>query len=71
MSMDPDLRRAYAREESLMKALKFYAEARRYLGPNRDPIPGDPFGAPGDSYIRSVDKDGGKIARDALKGRYL
>ena len=53
------------------RALEFYAESRRYNGPNSPPIPGDRFArfvqiAGLDAYCFDVTKDRGAIAGYAL-----
>lgn len=47
-------------------ALGFYADARRYDGPNQKPIADDPFAKPDAAYVLDVTRDGGSIAREAL-----
>jgi len=62
-----ELERLRASNKQMAEALRFYADERRYGGPNREPIKDDPFGLPDDPYIRDVTKDGGTLARAALK----
>ena len=59
-----------ARIRELEAAVGFYADHRRYEGPNQSPIDGDPF-QPEDMtlYIWDVHRDGGEIARKALAAR--
>lgn len=52
---------------SLREALQFYADRRRYDGPNQEPIEGDPHGLKDFPYMWSVDRDNGSIARKALE----
>lgn len=52
--------------ERLRKALSFYADGRRYQGPNQKPIPDDPFAKEDAVYILDVTRDGGSIASRAL-----
>ena len=54
------------RVRTLITALKFYADERRYKGPNQNPIPNDPYAKPDAVYIQDVTKDHGDIARKAL-----
>ena len=54
------------RIEELERALGFYADPRRYNGPNQKPIPDDPFAKPDRVYIQDVSRDNGEIARAAL-----
>jgi hypothetical protein len=65
-----ELSALHARIASLEAAVGFYADHRRYEGPNQSPIDGDPF-QPEDmtSYIWDVHRDGGEIARKALAAR--
>jgi uncharacterized protein DUF551 len=51
----------------VVAALRFYAEPKRYLGPNQDPIPNDPFAPTNSVFIFDVTKDAGNIARNALQ----
>lgn len=55
------------RVTQLETALRFYADERRYLGPNREPIPDDPYSPPSRAYVHDVTKDGGQIARQVLR----
>lgn len=51
---------------ALQEALRFYADKRRYEGPNLPPIEGDKY-APSDLVYRyDVTRDNGFIAREAL-----
>jgi hypothetical protein len=52
--------------ERLREALRFYADKRRYQGPNQRPIPDDPFATADAVYMLDVTRDGGTIARAAL-----
>jgi hypothetical protein len=52
--------------ERLRLALSFYADGRRYQGPNQRPIPDDPFAKPDAVYINDVTRDNGSIAARAL-----
>lgn len=56
------------REAVARDALEFYADPRRYYGPNQRPIAEDKFAQPNDAYLRDVTRDGGEIARKALSG---
>lgn len=49
------------------RALEFYANPKRYEGPNTSPIPNDPFQPDNLSYRLDVTRDGGRIARAALE----
>jgi hypothetical protein len=49
------------------KALRFYADPLRYQGGNQRPLPGDEFTPAGFYYRIDVTRDGGAIARAALK----
>jgi hypothetical protein len=51
----------------LRTALLFYADSRRYEGPNTNPIPDDPYQPKELVYRLDVSRDGGQIARNALK----
>lgn len=51
----------------LRHALEFYADPRRYDGPNQRPIEGDPYAKPDAAYIMDVTRDNGAIAKKALK----
>jgi hypothetical protein len=55
-----------SRIEALETALKFYADPRRYDGPNQRPIEDDPYASRDSVYIHDVTRDKGKIARAAL-----
>ena len=57
--------------ERLREAVTFYADERRYNGPNqrRAGWPDDPFTGDDESYTRDVTRDGGEIARQALGGQ--
>lgn len=59
-----DRLREAARE--MVKALEFYANPKRYEGPNQRPIAGDKFTAPDAAYLQDVTRDHGAIARAAL-----
>jgi hypothetical protein len=52
--------------DALVKALEFYADPKRYDGPNMQPIPNDIYAKPDAAYIMDVTRDGGSIARKAL-----
>jgi hypothetical protein len=55
-------------EARLRLALQFYADERRYQGPNQKPIADDPYQPdPTFPYILDVTRDWGSIAREALK----
>ena len=55
------------RIESLIAALAFYADSRRYDGPNQKPIGNDPY-APDDLVYRyDVTRDRGAVAFKALQ----
>jgi len=62
----PSRSQSSAEIASLVKALEFYAEPRRYQGPNQHPLPNDPHAKPDQVYIQDVTRDGGSIARQAL-----
>lgn len=51
----------------LRTALEFYADPRRYDGPNQQPIPDDPYAKPDAAYIMDVTRDHGSIAVKALR----
>jgi hypothetical protein len=51
----------------LRTALEFYADPRRYEGPNTNPIPNDPYQPEELVYRLDIIRDGGQIARNALK----
>ena len=51
--------------ERLRKALAFYADPKRYMGPNQRNEFSDPF-SPG-PYLQDVTRDGGEIARRAIR----
>jgi hypothetical protein len=51
----------------LVHALRFYADPRRYAGPNQPANPGDPYTPTGSPYMVDVKRDGGAIARQALR----
>lgn len=52
----------------LREALEFYADPRRYEGPNRPPIEGDKYADPKWVYLQDVERDRGYIAHKALEG---
>jgi hypothetical protein len=53
--------------ERMRLALEFYADPRRYLGPNQRAIPNDPYDPERERwYILDITKDNGDIARTAL-----
>jgi len=53
----------------LEHALKFYADARRYQGPNCLPITNDPYQPTTQvRYRQDVTRDHGDVARKALLG---
>lgn len=60
--------RAVNNHEAMVRALEFYADQRRYDGPNQRPIDGDPHADDGAVYIKDVTRDHGAIAIAALKG---
>lgn len=51
----------------ILQALEFYADQRRYDGPNQGPIPDDPHAKPDAAYIMDVTRDHGTIAAKALR----
>jgi hypothetical protein len=52
----------------LKMALAFYADERRYEGPNQKPIENDPYQPDHEfPYLLDIIRDGGSIAREALK----
>lgn len=51
----------------LRYALAFYADPRRYDGPNLKGIEDDPYSPPNLSYRYDVTRDNGQIARNALE----
>lgn len=51
----------------LEKALGFYADGTRYNGANQRRVEGDPFTTADAAYRKDVTRDGGSIARAALK----
>lgn len=54
--------------DQLVEALTFYADPRKYLGPNQDPDPDEESAGEG-SYHLDVTRDGGSKAR-ALLAKY-
>lgn len=52
--------------DDLVRALEFYADPRRYRGPNQNPITDDPYAKPDQVYIQDVSRDDGSIARAIL-----
>ena len=52
----------------LENALRFYADPVRYQGPHQLPRPDDPYTPPDAAYMVDIIRDGGQIARKALKG---
>ncbi len=61
-----DIKELQEEIERLRTALSFYADGRRYQGPNQKPIPDDQFAKPDAVYILDVTRDGGSIASRAL-----
>lgn len=61
--------RAVNSHQALIDALEFYADPKRYEGPNMPPIPDDKYDprAPDSCYVHDITKDSGAIAKDALK----
>jgi hypothetical protein len=57
------------RIRELEKALEFYADSRRYDGPNQRPIENDPYADADAVYIKDVTRDHGRIAKAALTTR--
>jgi hypothetical protein len=57
------------RIQELEHALRFYASSLRYKGPNQPALPGalDPYTPKGFPYRMDVTRDGGAIARKALR----
>ena len=51
----------------LRTALEFYADPRRYDGPNMPAILNDPYSPEGLGYRYDVTRDNGKIAQKALE----
>lgn len=51
----------------LRAALKFYADERRYRGPNQPAFDGDEFTTDAGPYMVDVSRDWGRIARAALE----
>jgi len=66
----PDIARAFialhARCTKLETALRFYADPKRYEGPNQRAEPGDEWTAPDAPYRQDVGRDNGRNARAAL-----
>mgnify|MGYP000623845550 CR=1 FL=1 len=52
--------------EAMREALKFYADGRRYDGPNQINTRDDPHTDERMPYLTDVTRDGGRIARNAL-----
>ena len=55
------------REASVRFALEFYADKKRYAGPNQRATPDDPYTQLGASYMLDAHRDCGEIARSALR----
>jgi hypothetical protein len=53
--------------DALVRALEFYADPKRYDGPNQHPLPDDPYARPDAAYIYDVTRDHGAVARAALR----
>lgn len=53
---------------TLRRALEFYANPQRYCGSNQNPTDGDPYQPETCPYLWDVGRDGGEIARKALRG---
>lgn len=51
---------------ALKEALRFYADQRRYDGPNLPPLEGDKYAPDGLVYRYDVTRDRGSVARAAL-----
>lgn len=51
---------------ALKEALRFYADQRRYEGPNLPPLEGDKYAPAGLVYRYDVTRDHGSVARNAL-----
>jgi hypothetical protein len=58
-----------SRIAELERALRFYADGRRYQGANQQPIPNDPYAKPDAVYIQDVTRDCGAIARATLQSK--
>ncbi len=61
-----DRARLIAAAPYLLAALEFYADPRRYDGPNTSPIEGDQFAPDGLVYRYDVTRDHGRVARAAI-----
>lgn len=63
-----ELKKAMDENAILRLALEFYADRKRYLGPNRilDRLSDDPYAPADAAYWQDVTRDGGEIARNAL-----
>jgi hypothetical protein len=48
-------------------ALTFYADPQRYKGANCRPFDDDPYTEPGAPYMQDIHRDGGELAKSALK----
>jgi hypothetical protein len=55
------------RESQSRFALAFYAQRRRYEGSNGRPEKDDPYTPEGAPYMQDVHRDGGDLARTALR----
>lgn len=55
------------REEQARHALEFYAQRKRYEGSNSRAEADDPYTPIGSSYMQDVYRDGGDLARMALR----
>ena len=65
----PNCQEAEAEVERLREALTFYSDTRRYQGANQPYRDGDdPFTPTGSPFLIDVMRDGGAIARAALRG---
>lgn len=57
------------RIEELERALRFYADPKRYNGSNQRVDKPDEYQPPDMPYLLDVSRDGGTIARKALEGK--
>jgi hypothetical protein len=57
---------ALSAQARVVEALQFYADPRRYRGPNQPRPEGDEFTPSKFPYMIDVTRDGGLIARDAI-----
>jgi hypothetical protein len=61
-----ELRRLHEQNQELLEALEFYADKKRYEGPNQQRELGDKFTPESDCYRMDVCRDNGAIARIAI-----